>query len=370
MSTVCIFVPGLGGIRGGAEASSIKLASYLSGKGLKVTLVADCSRLSTNYTIDSSCSFFGLPYKISFFNLFHLFANLRALRDFLKYNPSSKFICVGLPACIFYLICFAFKNNNYIYVEHTVPEFYKKKPLLSALAYHCILRSRIFCTVSQQARIGFQNCFGIDSFVLPNPLQMSSRSQLKVRRQAQNTKMILICGRLVSSKRPFEACKAFLGSGLISKGWTLCYVGQGKLYTRLYSYIKRQSASRYITMLGQLDSIQHLYSEAAYLLHCSLYESLGLAILEAMSFGTIPIIRDNLYSTVDICSNENTIFYNTNSLGSEVASIQKALLYADSLFSSEEYSSMSQSAIFSYQEYIAKINYEKAWHRFAMLLME
>lgn len=367
MVNLYLIVPGLGGIRGGAEASSIKLAEFLSNQNFNVIVVSDCSRGKLNYSLSPSITFYSLPFMFSLTNPYKLYANVCAFRDLLRGKARRYILCIGLPACIFYLMTKPLSHKDYIFIEHTVPRFYRYRPLLAFLLCICIFRCRTFCTVSSQARVSFKKTFGFDSFVLPNPLPSKPIFNVSTSNTAKS-KTIVVSGRLVASKRPLEACKSFLESGLAHSGWKLYFAGDGPLYQCINKYIQSHSATGYVRLLGQLHSLDKLYTDAAFLLHCSVFESLGLSILESMSYCTVPILRDDLYSTRGFCTTQNSIFIDTSKESSIIASIRASLLFAAELYATPAYSLMSKAALSSYLSYSKAVDYESSWADFSAFL--
>ena len=106
-----------------------------------------------------------------------------------------------------------------------------------------------------------------------------------------DSKNIVSIGRLVSSKGFIELVEIFGQIVLRKKDWTLSIVGSGDQYEELKNKIKELNLQNHVFLLGNKnqEELNKIFLDSSIYVMTSYYESFGLVLIEAESFG-IPLV--------------------------------------------------------------------------------
>ena len=110
----------------------------------------------------------------------------------------------------------------------------------------------------------------------------------------ERSRTILVVGRLELQKRPVEVLRAFLDSGIGSRGWKLVFVGSGSLEKKLRGIADSASRPHEIELRGHVPSGQIPYHEASITVLNSDYEGSPNVLAEAIAWGVVPLVRDSV----------------------------------------------------------------------------
>lgn len=114
-------------------------------------------------------------------------------------------------------------------------------------------------------------------------------SQADAVRAGGRGRSILVAQRLEEEKRTADAISMFARSGLATDGWRLDIAGEGVQRLGLERLAHQLGVSGRVHFLGMRTDIDELMRSAAILVAPRIDEALGLAVLEAMSFG-LPVV--------------------------------------------------------------------------------
>ena len=106
-------------------------------------------------------------------------------------------------------------------------------------------------------------------------------------------KVVLFCAKLVARKQPLMLVDAFLDAAL-GDGWVLLMVGDGELRGACEARAAERGAGTRVVFAGFLDQneVSRGYAVADMMVLPSKWESWGLVVNEAMSFGCPVIVSD------------------------------------------------------------------------------
>lgn len=108
-------------------------------------------------------------------------------------------------------------------------------------------------------------------------------------------KNILTIGSYIKIKNHMNLIKAFkeiLESNKKYKVWSLTVLGDGPLRNEYENYIRKNNLKKNIFLPKETKTILNYFKKSSIFVFCSIREALGLALIEAMSFG-LPVIVSN-----------------------------------------------------------------------------
>lgn len=136
----------------------------------------------------------------------------------------------------------------------------------------------------------FENTLGLESTVLPNPVDLIAfRSSKKSTAQSGTNRIILSVGRLMEEKDHAVLIDAFHEVHQEFPGWTLRIVGEGELRRQLEAQIVRLHLERRVQLAGNSVAVANEYRRADIVAVPSRHEAFGLVTAEAMASGR-PVI--------------------------------------------------------------------------------
>lgn len=97
------------------------------------------------------------------------------------------------------------------------------------------------------------------------------------------------------------------------KSWRLIVVGNGKDLDYYKKYVKRNNIER-VEFVGASDNVQQFYSISKIFLMTSIWEGLSMTLIEAQSFGCVPVAFDNFAALHDIINGSNGAIVKSNNL--------------------------------------------------------
>jgi glycosyltransferase involved in cell wall biosynthesis len=191
--------------------------------------------------------------------------------------------------------------------EHNVPARYR-----SALSKWALLNASVpaidsFTAVSQQMKDAYPSWIRRKMTVVPNPVQSAGTSVADVVASGRR-KRLLAVGRLHPQKDHLSLIRAF---GLIADAapdWHLRILGEGDQRSVLEHEIRRLGLDERVEMPGAVSDMTAEYASAQLYVIASIYESQGLATVEAMAHGLPAVGFSDCPGTNSIIANgENGI---------------------------------------------------------------
>jgi len=194
--------------------------------------------------------------------------------------------------------------------------------------------------------LGLKDC--LSAYCFPDAV----RSKNDVVLDTEKEKYFLFCaGEMGAVKRPETAIRAFGGSGLAAKGYSLVFTGNCREERKagLMEVAKEAGVENNVEFRGYVADIRSLMSKATAYLMCSEFEGLGRVTIEAMFYGC-PVIARRSGGTLEIITDRrNGFFFDTveecsglmNMLASALPLdvVRKAQKDAVARYSDEEYGS-------------------------------
>ncbi len=230
-------------------------------------------------------------------------------------------------------------------------ETYSTKLLSKSVGKTNTLISK-FISVSEPAKEFCKKYFGVDSIVVPNPINISKfKSNSK---QIQINNSVVFLGRLVERKGPLKLIEAF---SILpdNSNLNLTIYGDGPLRPKIEKLIVSKNLSKKIKLAGYISEKDKakVLSESMIAIFPSLGgESFGIVLTEAMSSGAGIILGGDNPGYRSVLDNNNVLF-NPNS-PEEIAS--KIIQFSDNkdLFDTTHHSQ---------QELVKKYDVEKVGPR-------
>jgi len=110
----------------------------------------------------------------------------------------------------------------------------------------------------------------------------------------------------------------------INENWHLTMVGQGSLSAELHSYAEHLGIEDRINWIQESANIAEVYNDLDIFALSSLYEGLGLVLVEAMQFN-IPIIAARNSAIVEVLGKEYPYFFETSNIEDFFAVLTKLI---------------------------------------------
>ncbi len=104
------------------------------------------------------------------------------------------------------------------------------------------------------------------------------------------------------------------------KNWRLVVVGNGKDLEYYKEYVRKNNIGR-VEFVGASDNVQQFYSTSKIFLMTSIWEGLSMTLIEAQSFGCVPVAFDNFAALHDIINGSNGAIVKSNDLDEYVKTV-------------------------------------------------
>lgn len=149
---------------------------------------------------------------------------------------------------------------------------------------------------------------------IPNPIN----NNIKANNFDLNSNKMLYVGRLSKEKGItilVESLIELKKRELFDSNWTLDIFGSGPLEAELKKMVAKEGLNSQIIFRGFSKSIHSIYSEYAFLILPSNFESFGLVLVEALKSGIPVLASDSLYGPKEIIQNNvNGLLIKKNSI--------------------------------------------------------
>jgi glycosyltransferase involved in cell wall biosynthesis len=190
--------------------------------------------------------------------------------------------------------------------------------------------------------------------IIPNPITISP-NQLK---KDEKEKKIIYVGRLESKVKHVERILSVWEDVYKNfQEWSLLIIGDGPEKENLEAYCVANNIER-VLFTGFCDP-EPYYESASILLLTSDYEGFPLVLIEAMSYGVIPVVYNSFLSLKDIvCNNKNGITCEKGKLDN-FDKIEMSQKLASLMNNDFRLKILSKNAIDTSKEYSTDIIYEK-----------
>ena len=171
--------------------------------------------------------------------------------------------------------------------EHIVPAHYAKRPLQRALLRLTPYLAQRINAVSEQAMAQYPAALRANMVVMPNLMQAHTMSVMRADTAGANRprKVLLAVGRLAEQKDHATLIKAFALIACRLPDWDLRIVGDGECRDFLQRLIASVGIEGRVSLPGATKDVGSEYTNAQLFVMPSLYESEGLALIEALALG-------------------------------------------------------------------------------------
>lgn len=175
------------------------------------------------------------------------------------------------------------------------------KPLLNL-----IIKERIACSY-EAAEYMFGRA-AEKAMIVPNVIDSKRFQFSEVMREAKrkelgiNNQQPCIChvGRISQQKNPLRLIDIFASIHRMCPDAKLISVGDGEMRGQFHAYIVQKGLGDSVICLGARDDVAEIYSAADVFLLPSLYEGLGIVVLEAQAAGLPCVISDCVPACVNV----------------------------------------------------------------------
>ena len=273
--------------KGGAENQLLILVEAQIQKGMQVIVLP----LKGQDELSSKFEQVGAFVDLSFMN--KLFINQIVLFR-LKYGRYNGIIHAHLPKSEL-LVAFAAKYNRTVFSRHNAEQFFSKAP--------AIFSRMLSKLVSNKLRNGIAISNAVLNFCMQNS-EISSKATMKVvsygfpfekyrnLRHHSNEYDFGTVARLVPQKDIETLLDAFALLTEKSDNLKLVVIGDGEQQKKLFDYAEKLKLNKSINWAGRQENIVQRISEMKIFVLTSIYEGLGLVLLEAIAANT-PILAAN-----------------------------------------------------------------------------
>jgi glycosyltransferase involved in cell wall biosynthesis len=169
--------------------------------------------------------------------------------------------------------------------EHSAPAHYDTRPLQKTLMRLTPWLARRMTVVSDQILAQYPHHQRSNIVVIPNPVAPNVTALADVEGPANGRKTLLSVGRLAAQKDYATLIAAFALIAADFPDWDLRIIGEGDLRPSLETQIRMLGLESRIALPGATDAIYAEYQKAQLFVLPSLYESLGIVLIEALAHG-------------------------------------------------------------------------------------
>ncbi len=214
-----------------------------------------------------------------------MIARVAALR--MTVLPRKPDIAVGFMHSTYIPLGTALKGSGIPVVasEHTVPAHYRTRHVDRLLLRLAPALTQTITVVSEQARESFPKWIRNHMIVVPNLVQTRVQKKADLLLNGRGRKTLLSVGRLSIEKDFKTLIQAFSILAPKLPEWDLRIIGDGVERPKLEKLIFELNLHGRISMPGYTEAIDDEYASAQLFVLPSLYESLGLVVIEAMAHG-------------------------------------------------------------------------------------
>jgi glycosyltransferase involved in cell wall biosynthesis len=277
--TVVFAIKSLSTLGGGAERVFVQIVNGLAARGRDIRIVTfEPSDASSFYPVNKDIPRLDLALKAN--ALRHSVALRRSL---LSLHP--RLVVAFMPSS-YVPISFSLFGSGVpvIASEHNVPENYRKNFAKWGLLNCSALATARYTAVSEQMRQSYPRWIRRKMVVMANPVEKPNGAFAEVAGMASG-KRLLAVGRLHPQKDHVTLIGAFAEIANDFPDWHLRILGEGNERNRLEAEVAKLGIAERVQLPGAVSNMSEEYASAQLYVIPSLYESQGLATVEAMAHG-------------------------------------------------------------------------------------
>ena len=196
------------------------------------------------------------------------------------------------------------------------------KQIIKRCSRHVAISSRI---ADQMRQIGVP----LDRIRrIPNGIDIE-RFPFDLSRHAREDKTFVFMGRLVDEKQPLMMLRCFADILQAGDRHQLIIVGDGPLLEVMTSFVRQNDLAERVQLVGRLDDVRPILSQAHFFLLPSKNEGMSNALLEAMSLGLVPIASAVSGSTDIVRHDDNGYLFDRDDEAAFTACLRAAASMSD-----------------------------------------
>ena len=224
------------------------------------------------------------PFKYVY-TLYQLFAQLHGKIDVVYVNLFSMvhIFPIVLARLMGYKVMIHAHNNN---IQHTSRIYHLIHQMGKRICaqFHCL---RLTNSEESGKKRGLEsvliyNAIEVSDFAFSAAKRKQVRNQLGI---SDKTYIVGFSGRLDLQKNPLFVIDVFEQFLLAHPDSFLLMAGDGPLRKRVKAYVKQKGLENFVMMLGQVGNMADLYQAMDIFLLPSLFEGLGIVLVEAQAAG-------------------------------------------------------------------------------------
>ncbi len=238
---------------------------------------------------------FIMPYRIGMGVIF-LPQFIMFVKNLLFFKPTRVILHMSIP----HGLAFIWFYKKFYVVEHSDRIWKGYKKFLSSLVFKS---SRKVASVSKWHRGMLKKVFGIDTYVLGNPLPYIPVDA------KYNPKRIIFVGTITENKNPIILLKC----AEILKNWEFVFIGRNfndEYYFKFSKILKNLRNVKYLGAKPHSEVLEEI-RRSGILVSTSMRETFGYAILEALALGK-PVVWFDSGGPRDFLNIKNSIFVRKN----------------------------------------------------------
>ncbi len=298
-------IKSLNGAGGGAERVMAEVANGLAARGHRVSILTFDTSGNSFYPLSSQverldmvCGEAGQSLSISRF----ISAIPRVRRAVRSAQPD---LVIPFMHSTYVPVYFALRglNVNFLAAEHTAFRHFESRPFQRILRKLVVKRCAASTSVSEYARQSFLQNDNLDSFVVPNPINVAEFAQ-SISSSAVDPPTVLSVGNLRAEKDYSTLVSAFAEVASDFPDWRLRIVGEGNLRWYLEKQCSQLGLSDNVEFVGFSKNVAAEYSRARFIVSSSIYESFGLVAAEALASSRAVLAFDDCGGLAEIVTNE------------------------------------------------------------------
>jgi glycosyltransferase involved in cell wall biosynthesis len=257
---------------------------------------------------------------------------------------------VALSPAILCLVINKISGIPFIVTCHGSEVRLQKNKFIRMLQRQAFINASQITSVSSEIRKILVEKYGVEPCkisVIPNGYNSNLPLASKVKKVDKSNEYIIFVGRLSYPKDPETLLSAFEMVHKVHPKVNLCFVGEGKLRSRLENFSRKHNLSESVEFKGKISHNEtlNLISNSSIFVISSLEEGLPNVLVEAMACGK-PVIASNVGGIPElIVNNVNGILVPSQSVESMAKSIEQLLS------NSQLQMKMGQAALRSVKDY-------------------
>lgn len=110
---------------------------------------------------------------------------------------------------------------------------------------------------------------------------------------------IITVARVAAEKNPHFTLKIIKALVAINKDWKLIWAGRGEMENEIREEIHKLKLEQHVSLLGHRTDIPELLQQHSYFILPSVFEALGISLIEAQAAGCICLASTNIPEVVD-----------------------------------------------------------------------